>query len=80
VPDPPGAFAAIRPSHLVARDLAAVAVGEHLGRAGPVVSEAAASPNPGGWPKGGQTVVSFRNPHLSYAVTWFGLAIALLCI
>ena len=31
--------------------------------------------NPGGWPRGGQTVVSFRNQHLSYAVTWFGLAL-----
>jgi surfeit locus 1 family protein len=25
-------------------------------------------------------VVSFRNQHLGYAVTWFGLAAALLCI
>jgi surfeit locus 1 family protein len=43
-----------------------------------VVIEADATPNPGGWPKGGQTVVSFRNQHLSYAVTWFGLAVVLL--
>ena len=42
--------------------------------AAPVVIEADATPNPGGWPKGGQTVVSFRNEHLSYAMTWFGLA------
>jgi surfeit locus 1 family protein len=27
------------------------------------------------WPRGGQTVVSFRNAHLSYALTWFALAI-----
>ena len=40
--------------------------------------EADATPNPGGWPKGGQTVVSFRNEHLSYAVTWFGLAAGLI--
>ncbi|GGG74061.1 SURF1-like protein [Salipiger pallidus] len=27
------------------------------------------------WPRGGQTVVSFRNSHLSYAITWFALAL-----
>ena len=36
--------------------------------------------HPGGWPKGGQTVVAFRNQHLSYAITWFGLAAGLLGI
>ena len=61
-----------------ARDLGAIAAADHLTLAAPVVIEADASPNPGGWPKGGQTVVSFRNQHLSYAVTWFGLAIVLL--
>ncbi|MFT3689173.1 SURF1 family protein [Paenirhodobacter sp.] len=30
--------------------------------------------DPAAWPRGGQTVVSFRNAHLSYALTWFGLA------
>ncbi len=25
------------------------------------------------WPRGGQTVVKFRNAHLSYALTWFGV-------
>ena len=29
----------------------------------------------GGYPVGGLTVVAFRNSHLSYALTWFGLAI-----
>ena len=33
---------------------------------------------PGGLPQGGETVVSFPNNHLQYAVTWFGLAAALL--
>ena len=27
-----------------------------------------------GWPRGGLTVVAFRNSHLVYALTWFGLA------
>jgi surfeit locus 1 family protein len=39
--------------------------------------EADSSPNPGGWPLGGQTVVDFPNNHLQYAFTWFGLALAL---
>ena len=39
--------------------------------------EADATPNPGGWPKGGQTVATFRNEHLQYAITWFGLAAVL---
>jgi surfeit locus 1 family protein len=28
-------------------------------------------------PQGGETVVSFPNSHLGYAITWFGLAAAL---
>ena len=40
--------------------------------------EADTTPNPGGWPRGGQTVVTFRNEHLQYAITWFLMAAALL--
>ena len=32
---------------------------------------------PGGLPQGGETIVAFPNSHLQYAVTWFGLALAL---
>jgi surfeit locus 1 family protein len=32
---------------------------------------------PGGLPQGGETIVSFPNNHLGYAITWFGLAAAL---
>lgn len=28
-----------------------------------------------GWPRGGLTVVTFRDSHLSYALTWFGMAL-----
>jgi surfeit locus 1 family protein len=35
---------------------------------------------PGGWPKGGQTRLSLPNNHLQYALTWFGLAAALVVI
>ncbi len=82
-PDAPGAFTPPPDTaHRIwyARDLAAIAAVDRLVLAAPVVVEADATPNPGGWPKGGQTVVSFRNQHLSYAVTWFGLALGLLGI
>ncbi len=45
--------------------------------AAPVIVEADASANPGGWPKGGQTVIDIPNNHLEYALTWFGLAAVL---
>ena len=35
------------------------------------------SPNPGGWPKGGQTSLDLPNNHLQYAFTWFGIAATL---
>lgn len=40
--------------------------------------DAGVAPVPGGWPKGGATLISFPNSHLQYAVTWFGLALTLL--
>jgi len=60
------------------RDLAAISAADHVSLAAPVVIEADATPNPGGWPKGGQTVMDLPNNHLSYAITWFGLALCLL--
>jgi surfeit locus 1 family protein len=81
VPDAPGSFTpAPNPAQRIwySRDLAGIAAAAHLTLAAPVVIEADAKANPGGWPRGGQTVVSFRNQHLSYAVTWFGLAVVLL--
>ena len=35
---------------------------------------------PGGLPQGGETIVSFPNNHLQYAVTWFGLAAVLVAV
>jgi surfeit locus 1 family protein len=46
----------------------------------PVLVEADALPNPGGWPLGGQTRVDFPNDHLQYAITWFGLALVLAAV
>ena len=80
-PDPPGLFTpAPDRVHRIwyAHDLAGIAQADAIALAAPVVIEADAMPNPGGWPKGGQTRVTFRNEHLQYAITWFGLALVLL--
>ncbi|MBB5696462.1 SURF1 family cytochrome oxidase biogenesis protein, partial [Muricoccus pecuniae] len=45
-----------------------------LGPVAPYFIDVDATPNPGGYPVGGLTVVAFRNSHLVYALTWFGLA------
>lgn len=37
--------------------------------------DADATPNPGGYPVGGLTVIVFANSHFVYAVTWFTLAL-----
>jgi surfeit locus 1 family protein len=45
------------------------------GATAPYFIDADATPNPGGLPVGGLTVISFPNSHLVYALTWFGLAL-----
>ena len=56
------------------RDVGAIAQARRLGPVAPFFIDAGAAPNPGGLPIGGLTVVSFRNAHLVYALTWFALA------
>lgn len=56
------------------RDVSAIARARRLGPVAPFFVDADASPNPGGYPVGGLTVVRFNNSHLVYALTWFGLA------
>lgn len=56
------------------RDVAAIAGARKLGPVAPFFIDADATPNPGGFPIGGLTVISFRNTHLAYAITWFILA------
>lgn len=47
----------------------------------PFSIDAEATPeNPGGWPKGGTTLINLPNSHLQYVVTWYGLAVTLICI
>ena len=58
------------------RDVAGIARARGLsGPVAPYFIDADARPNPGGWPRGGLTVVRFANSHLIYALTWFGLAL-----
>jgi surfeit locus 1 family protein len=46
----------------------------------PFFVDAARSPQAGGLPEGGVTIVDLPNNHLQYAVTWYGLAAALLAV
>lgn len=55
------------------RDVAAIAAKRSLTNVAPYFIDAAATPGTA-WPRGGLTVVTFRNNHLVYALTWFGLA------
>ncbi|MDX3927416.1 MAG: SURF1 family protein [Shinella sp.] len=56
------------------RDVEAIAAARGLANVAPYFVDADATPNPGGFPVGGLTVVHFRNSHLAYAFTWFALA------
>ncbi len=56
------------------RDTGAMAAARGLGPVAPIFIDADATPQPGGWPVGGLTVIRFRNTHLVYALTWFALA------
>ncbi|MGF6174661.1 SURF1 family protein [Ensifer sp. 4252] len=57
------------------RDVVAIAKAQGLTNVAPYFIDANATPNPGGLPVGGLTVVRFRNSHLVYAVTWYVLAL-----
>lgn len=57
------------------RDVDAIAAARGLGTVAPYFIDADATPNRGGFPIGGLTVVRFSNNHLVYALTWFALAL-----
>jgi surfeit locus 1 family protein len=59
------------------RDPGEIARALKLERVAPFTIDADATVNPGGLPEGGRTRISFPNDHLQYAITWFGLALAL---
>jgi surfeit locus 1 family protein len=56
------------------RDVAAIARAQHLGPTAPYFIDADVRTSPAS-PRGGLTVVSFRNSHLTYALTWYALAV-----
>lgn len=63
------------------RDIEAMAAaggGADAARVHRFIVDAEAEPAPpGGWPKGGVTRLELPNRHLEYALTWYGLAVAL---
>jgi surfeit locus 1 family protein len=50
------------------------------GKLVPFFLDADATPSPGGWPRGGVTQIDLPDNHLSYAVTWYGLAAVLVVV
>jgi surfeit locus 1 family protein len=63
-------------------DIAAMAqaLGPASGAVLPYYISALATPNPGGYPVGGQTITDLPNDHLQYALTWYSLALALVVV
>lgn len=57
------------------RDVSAIADAQRLSEVAPYFVDADATPNPGGLPVGGLTVVAFSDNHLVYAFTWYVLAL-----
>ena len=79
-PEPRNAFTpADRPDtgEWYTRDPAAIAAHLRIAAAPFTIDADAAPAPPGGLPQGGATVLAIPNDHLSYALTWFGLALAL---
>ncbi|MGV8998448.1 MAG: SURF1 family protein [Parvibaculaceae bacterium] len=62
------------------RDPSPMAAALQLHNVAPFYVEADATPNAGGLPVGGQTKITIPNNHFQYALTWYGLAVALLVI
>lgn len=75
--EPKGAFLRgndVSADRWYSRDVDAIAAKRGLDTYAPYFIDADATPNPGGYPIGGLTVISFPNNHLIYALTWFVLA------
>jgi surfeit locus 1 family protein len=82
-PSPPGFFTPNPDrAHRIwfSRNITDIASVGRIRLAAPVLVEADSRPNAGRWPEGGHWVVTFRNEHLQYAVTWYGLALGLIGI
>ena len=57
------------------RDVAAMTLAAGLVSSAPYFVDAEASGVVGEYPRGGLTVVEFNNKHLSYAITWYAMAL-----
>jgi len=62
------------------RDSPAIAAAEGVRPAAPFYVEQESPVPPGGLPQPGKLVVQLRDPHLGYAITWYGLALVLLVV
>jgi surfeit locus 1 family protein len=62
------------------RDPGAIAAALKLPRAAPFTVDADATGDPGVLPQGGETILAFPNNHQAYALTWFGMALALAAV
>ncbi|KJF75411.1 SURF1 family protein [Agrobacterium arsenijevicii] len=56
------------------RNIPQISQASGLSNVAPFYVDADATPNPGGLPVGGKTMLTFPNNHLSYAITWYILA------
>ena len=61
-------------------DTAAMGAAAGLAHTHPYFIEADATPNPGGYPIGGQSNLELPNNHLQYAITWYCFALTLAVI
>jgi surfeit locus 1 family protein len=62
------------------RDPEAIAAAKGWGAVAPFFVDQEAPAPPGGWPRPGPLTVTLRNEHLQYALTWYGLALALVAV
>ncbi|MEL7137957.1 MAG: SURF1 family protein [Pseudomonadota bacterium] len=58
----------------VSRDVAALSADAGLLDAAPFFIDADHQGSPEAWPRGGLTILAFRNNHLAYALTWYAMA------
>lgn len=59
----------------VSRDLALMSETAGVGATAPFFIDADPGGPPDSYPRGGLTVIKFRNSHLSYALTWYAMAL-----
>jgi surfeit locus 1 family protein len=83
LPEPAGYFTPaneLQKNSWFSIDLPAMAQAAGVGSGLPFYIDADKTPNPGGYPQGGQTIIELPNDHLQYAITWYALAVALIAI